>query len=50
MKKLEKLHDVGNVLKPGKSWTVEGWLTHWVEEFAPLAVGENTMAALFASI
>ncbi|MDN3255515.1 tyrosine-type recombinase/integrase [Streptomyces sp. MA25(2023)] len=40
---LEKQRDGGAVRKAGRAWTVEIWLTHWVENIAPLAVNENTM-------
>jgi integrase len=43
VRELEKQRDAHNVRKPGKAWTVGAWLTHWVENIAPLAVGENTM-------
>jgi len=40
---LEKQRDAQAVRKPGRAWTVEGWLTHWINNIAPHAVGENTM-------
>ncbi|MFH8374762.1 tyrosine-type recombinase/integrase [Streptomyces cyaneofuscatus] len=43
VRELEKQRDSGAVRKAGRSWTVEAWLTHWVETIAPLAVNENTM-------
>jgi integrase len=43
VRELEKQRDAKTVRKPGRAWTVQGWLTHWVENIAPLAVGENTM-------
>ncbi|NED34823.1 site-specific integrase [Streptomyces sp. SID8499] len=43
VRELEKQRDGGAVRKAGRAWTVEGWLTHWVETIAPLAVNENTM-------
>ena len=43
VRELERQRDAGNVRKPGPAWTVKTWLTHWVENIAPLAVGENTM-------
>lgn len=43
VRELEKQRDGGSVRKAGRAWTVEGWLTHWVETIAPLAVNENTM-------
>ncbi|GGV04252.1 site-specific integrase [Kitasatospora herbaricolor] len=44
VRELEKLRDAGTVRKPGKAWTVEKWLMHWVENIAPLSVSENTIA------
>ncbi|QIY63494.1 tyrosine-type recombinase/integrase [Streptomyces sp. RPA4-2] len=43
VRELEKQRDGGTVRKVGRAWTVETWLTHWVESIAPLAVNENTM-------
>ncbi len=44
VRKLERDRDAGTVRKPGKPWTVERWLTHWVENIAAPSVGENTIA------
>jgi integrase len=43
VRKLEKERDTGTVRKPGKPWTVERWLTHWVENIAVISVTENTI-------
>ncbi|GLW51590.1 site-specific integrase [Streptomyces sp. NBRC 14336] len=43
VKELERMRDAGTVRKPGKPWTVQAWLTHWIDNIAPLAVNENTM-------
>ncbi|MCC3767291.1 site-specific integrase [Streptomyces sp. UNOC14_S4] len=43
VRELEKQRDAQTVRKPGKPWTVKTWLTHWVENIAPLGVNENTM-------
>ncbi|MFJ6372783.1 tyrosine-type recombinase/integrase [Streptomyces virginiae] len=43
VRELEKQRDAKTVRKPGKAWTVRTWLTHWVENVAPLAVNDNTM-------
>ncbi|MEU8351998.1 site-specific integrase [Streptomyces sp. NPDC048845] len=40
---LERQRDAKSVRKPGRAWTVRTWLTHWIENIAPLAVNENTM-------
>lgn len=43
VRELEKQRDAKTVRKPGKAWTVKTWLTHWIENVAPLAVNDNTM-------
>jgi integrase len=43
VRELEKERDAGRVRKAGQSWTVESWLTHWVENIAALHVSENTI-------
>lgn len=40
---LEKERDAGRVRKAGQTWTVESWLTYWVENIAALHVSENTI-------
>ncbi|MFG3492449.1 tyrosine-type recombinase/integrase [Streptomyces sp. NPDC047972] len=43
VRELEKQRDSGSMRKAGRIWTVQTWLTHWVDTIAPLAVNENTM-------
>ncbi|UWE13369.1 tyrosine-type recombinase/integrase [Actinacidiphila bryophytorum] len=43
VRELEKERDAGRVRKAGQTWTVESWLTHWVENIAALHVSENTI-------
>lgn len=43
VKDLERGRDAKTLRKPGRAWTVATWLTHWVEDIAPLGVNENTM-------
>ncbi|SED10419.1 Site-specific recombinase XerD [Streptomyces sp. 2231.1] len=43
VRELEKQRDAKTVRRPGKAWTVKTWLTHWIENVAPLAVNDNTM-------
>ncbi|RLL67976.1 site-specific integrase [Streptomyces sp. Z26] len=43
VRELEKQREAATVRKPGKPWTVKAWLTHWIENVAPLSVSENTM-------
>ena len=38
VRRLERQRDDGTVLKPGKAWTVEQWLTHWLENIAKPSV------------
>lgn len=38
VQKLEQERNTGNMRKPGGAWTVEQWLTHWVENIAALTV------------
>jgi integrase len=44
VRELEKQRDGGKVRKPGKRWTVAGWLDHWVENIAEPVVSVNTIA------
>lgn len=43
VRKLEKEREAKAVRKPGKAMTVKAWLTHWIENVAPLGVNDNTM-------
>jgi integrase len=43
---LERQRDDRKVRKAGESWTVEGWLTHWLDNIvAPPVVTENAWSA-----
>jgi len=44
IRKLEKDRDSGRFTRPGRPWTVERWLTHWVENIAAPSVRENTLS------
>jgi integrase len=44
VRELERGRDDGNVRKAGAKWTVNTWLTHWVEEIAALSVRPNTLS------
>ncbi|MGC5236009.1 tyrosine-type recombinase/integrase [Streptomyces albogriseolus] len=44
VRRLEKQRDEGSARQPGKPWTVEKWLRHWVENIAKPVVSENTYA------
>ncbi|MFG2137091.1 tyrosine-type recombinase/integrase [Streptomyces sp. NPDC048650] len=43
VRKLERDRDAKTIRKAGRPWTVKTWLTHWIENVAPLAVNDNTM-------
>ncbi|MFJ2833146.1 tyrosine-type recombinase/integrase [Streptomyces sp. NPDC087263] len=43
VRELERQRDAKTMRKLGKPWTVKTWLTHWVDNIAPLGVNENTM-------
>src|SRR5262245_10844268 len=41
---LEKARDLGKLAKPGRPWTVEKWLSHWLEHIAAPSVRQNTLS------
>jgi integrase len=49
-RELEKQRDAGKVRKPGRGWTVEKWLTHWVENIAAPTVRRTTMVGYRSSV
>lgn len=42
VRELERQRDKGNVTKPGRAWTTEEWLTHWLENIARPSVRYKT--------
>ncbi len=44
VRELENQRDNGTVRKAGRSWTVEQWLSHWVENIAPLTLRYKALA------
>lgn len=44
VRELERQRDAGTVRRSGPGWTVEQWLTHWVDNIAAPFVRENTIA------
>ena len=38
VRRLERQRDDGAVIRPGRAWTVEKWLTHWLEHVAKPSV------------
>jgi hypothetical protein len=43
VRELEKQRDSGRVRKAGRSWTLEQWLTHWLDNIAAHSVRYNTL-------
>jgi integrase len=41
---LEKDRDAGRTKRPGRAWTLEKWLVHWLENIAATTVRPATMA------
>jgi integrase len=41
---LEKDRDAGRIKRPGRAWTVEKWLMHWLENIAAVNVRPKTLA------
>lgn len=50
VRELEKQRDSGRVRGVGRAWTVEKWLTHWVESIAVQSVRPTTMVGYRASV
>ena len=50
VKKWEKERDTGRVRQAGRAWTVEKWLTHWVENVAGPSVRPNTLTGYRAAV
>lgn len=44
VRELERQRSTGQVTRPGRPWTVEKWLTHWVETVAQPSVRATTLA------
>ncbi|WP_017972912.1 tyrosine-type recombinase/integrase [Actinopolyspora halophila] len=50
VRRLERERDDGKAQKPGKSWTVEKWLRHWLEHIAAPSVRPKTEARYRTSV
>ncbi|WP_037076458.1 tyrosine-type recombinase/integrase [Pseudonocardia spinosispora] len=50
VRKLERARDDGKVRNPGRAWTVEKWLRHWVENIAAPTVRRNTLVGYRAAV
>jgi integrase len=44
VRELERERDAGQTRSAGDRWTVESWLTHWLDNIAAPVVRENTIA------
>ena len=47
---LERDRDRGTIRRSGRAWTVEKWLTHWVENIAAPTVRPNTLVGYRAAV
>ncbi|HEX5403950.1 MAG TPA: site-specific integrase [Pseudonocardiaceae bacterium] len=50
VRELENSRDSGTVRKPGQVWTLEKWLTHWIENIAAGSVRPTTMVGYRTSV
>lgn len=50
VREIEGNRTAGKVKKTGKAWTVEAWLTHWVENIAAPTVRRTTMVGYRSSV
>jgi integrase len=50
VRELERQRENGRVRRAGRPWTVEKWLTHWVENIAAPSVRPTTMVGYRASV
>jgi integrase len=50
VRKLEQQRSTGQVRRAGSGWTVEQWLTHWVENIAAVSVRYKTLAGYRSAI
>lgn len=50
VRKLEQQRTTGKVKKPGRSWTVDKWLRHWIENIAAPSVRHTTMVGYRSSV
>lgn len=45
VRQLERDRDSGRIAKPGKTWTVAAWLTHWLDNIVAPVVRDSTLSA-----
>ena len=50
VRELERERDKGTVTKAGQTWTVETWMTCWLEHIAPAKAGDNALDAYETAI
>ncbi|MFC7243678.1 tyrosine-type recombinase/integrase [Catellatospora aurea] len=50
VRSLEKDRDAGRVVRPGRGWTVEKWLNHWLEHIAAPKVRANTLSGYSVAV
>lgn len=50
VRELERQRANGKVRRPGRAWTVEQWLIHWVENIAAPAIRPNTLTGYRVAI
>ena len=50
VRELEKDRDAGRTKRPGRAWTVERWLTHWLENIAEPNVRPKTFAGYRSAV
>jgi integrase len=50
VRELEKRRDAGTVQKAGTNWTVEQWLTHWLNNIAVMTTTENGWDAYYYAV
>lgn len=50
VRSLERDRDAGRVVRPGRGWTVEKWLNHWLEHIAAPKVRQNTLSGYSVAV
>lgn len=50
VRELEKDRDAGRIRRPGRAWTVERWLMHWLDNVAAVSVRPKTLAGYRTSV
>src|SRR6266566_2890000 len=50
LRELERAREDGAARRPGRPWTVEQWLTHWVDNIAAPSVRSSSLSAYRVAI